>query len=170
MYKSDFANERSDRERMADEIEKKSATANARRQGQSNVVVAVSYKSKDDDFKQKQLDSLQEVYEVAQRKIRDHEKEISDLKEQIQTFISKEEASKRSLEEAIATSSKLNEEVMVLTQQVKQYKKQADNLRSQVEKYEQMNKSRVEQVHVYIYYSVSLTIACTCTCTAGVKL
>ena len=157
MYKSDFDNERSDRERMAHEIEKNMlATANATRQGKGNVVV-VSYKSEDEDIKQKQLDSLQEVYDVAQWKISDLEKEISDLKEQIQTFIRKEGASKRSLEEAIATSSKLNEEVMVLTQQVKQYKKQADNLRSQVEKYEQVIKSRVEQVLLYIYYNVSLT-------------
>lgn len=34
---------------------------------------------------------------------------------------------------------------MLLTQQVKQYKKQADNLRSQVEKYEQMNMSQAQQ-------------------------
>ena len=162
MYKSDFETERSDREHIAHEFEgKKSATANATRQGKSSAVVVSNNKNEDEDIKQKQFDTLLEVYDVAVQKICDLEKEISDLKEQIQTFFSKEEVSKRSLEEAIATSSKLNEDIMVLTQQVKQYKKQADNLRSQVEKYELMNKSRVEQVHVYIYYSVSLTIACT---------
>ena len=163
MYKIDFENERSDRERMADEIEKKkSATGN----GKSNAVLAVSYKNED---KQKQLDSLKKRYDVAVRKTCDLEKEVSDLKEQIQTFISKEEASKRSLEEAIAASSKLNEDIMVLTQQVKQYKKQADNLRSQVEKYEQMNKSRVEQVLLHICGQIFITVwVLTCMyCTAG---
>ena len=149
MYKSDFDTERSDRECMTHEIEKNMlATANATREGKGNVVVVSYNKNEDEDCKQKQLDSLQEVYDVALQKISDHENEISDLKEQIQTFISKEEASKRPLEEATATSSKLNEEVMVPTQQVKQYKKQADNLRSQVEKYEQIIESSVEQVHV----------------------
>ena len=121
--------------------------------------IQLQKKIKDLEIGIEQLTVQSVNHKVAQR---DHENEISDLKEQIQIFISKVEASKRSREEATATSSKLNEEVMVLTQQVNQYKKQADNLRSQVEKYEQMNKSHVEQVHVHIYYSVSLTIACTC--------
>eukprot|EP00731_Ephydatia_muelleri_P005053 Em0002g1229a len=85
---------------------------------------------------------MQEAYGKALKKVSDYDKEMCHLK---QTLKTNEETWKRSLEEARASSSKLNEEVMLLTQQVKQYKKQADNLRSHVEKYELMNKSQVQQ-------------------------
>ena len=131
MYKKDCENERSHRERMINEVAKVKLTK------------SVKQEQHEDRMKQIQLESLQEAYAIAVEKVSDLDKELLELKQTLQT---KEETWKRSLEEARASSSKLNEEVMLLTQQVKQYKKLADNLRSQVEKYEQMNMSQVQQV------------------------
>ena len=132
LYRKDFENER---ERLAGQIEKAKLT---------RTVKQVQHHFGDEERLTKiQLESVQEAYGKALKKVSDFDKEICHLK---QTLKTKEETWKRSLEEARASSSKLNEEVMLLTQQVKQYKKQADNLRSLVEKYELMNKSQVQQV------------------------
>ena len=139
MYKKDFETERNDRTRLAGQIEKAKLTRTVKQEQH--------HFGDEENLKKVQLESLQEAYAKAVKKVSDFDKEVSDLRQTLQT---KEETWKRSLEEARASSSKLDEEGKLLTQQVKQYKKQADNLRSQLEKYEQMNKSQVQQV-LYMY-------------------
>ena len=141
MFRKDFESERHDRARLAGEIEKVKLTRSVKQEQH--------HFGDEERLKKIQLESLQEAYAKAVKKVSDCDKEISDLRQTLQT---KEETWKRSLEEARDSSSKLDEEVKLLTQQVKQYKKQADNLRSQVEKYEQTNKSQVQQVlYMYMY-------------------
>ena len=147
MYKKDFESERDDRTRLAGQIEKAKLTRTVKQEQH--------HFDDEEKLKQIQLQSLQEAYGKAVKKVSDCDKEICDLRQTLQT---KEETRKRSLEEARASSSKLDEEVMLLTQQVKQYKKQADNLRSLVEKYEQMNKSQVQQVLQRLYMYVRVII------------
>ena len=139
MFKKDFESERDDRTRLAGQIEKAKLTRTVKQEQH--------HFGEEEHLKKIQLESMQEAYAKAVKKVSDYDKEVSDLRQTLQT---KEETWKRSLEEARDSSSKLDEEVKLLTQQVKQYKKQADNLRSQLEKYEQMNKSQVQQVlHMY---------------------
>ena len=137
-YIKDFENERDDRTRLASQIEKAKLTRTVKQEKY--------HFSEEENLIKIQLESLQEVYAQALKKVSDCDKEVSDLRQTLQT---KEETWKRSLEEARASSSKLEEEVKLLTQQVKQYKKQADNLRSQLE----MNKSQVQQV---LYFADAL--------------
>ena len=139
MYKKDFESERDDRTRLAGQIEKAKLTRTVKQEQH--------HFGEEEHLKKIKFESMQEAYAKAVKKVSDFDKEVSDLRQTLQT---KEETWKRSLEEARVSSSKLDEEVKLLTQQVKQYKKQADNLRSQLEKYEQMNKSQVQQV-LYMY-------------------
>ena len=134
MYRKDFENERDDRSRLAGLIEKATLTRTVKQEQH--------HLGEEEHLKIIRLESLQEAYIKAVKKVSDYDQEISDLRQTLQT---KEETWKRSLEEARASSSKLDEEVKLLTQQVKQYKKQADNLRSQLESYDQMNKNQVQQ-------------------------
>ena len=145
MYKKDFERERNDRTRLAGQIEKANLTRTVKQEQH--------HFGDEEHLKKVQLVFLQEAYAKAVKKVSDYDKDVSDLRQTLQT---KEETWKRSLEEARASSSKLDEEVMLLTQQVKQYKKQADNLRSQLENYVQMNKSQVQQVlqRLYMYVRV----------------
>ena len=126
-YKRGIENERSDHEKMAYEIEKDT----------TKTVKQENPFCGEEKMKQKTV-PFSEACTAAVLKISHYEKEVLALKQTLQT---KEETWKRSLEEARASSSKLNEEVMLLTQQVKQYKKLAD-------KHEQVNISQVQQIYV----------------------
>ena len=142
MYKKDFESERDDRTRLAGQIAQAKFSQTFKQEQR--------HFGEEEHLKKTKLESVQEAYTKAVKKVSDCDKEISDLRQTLQT---KEETWKRSLEEARVSSSKLDDEVKLLTQQVKQYKKQADNLRSQLEKYEQMNKSQVQQV---LYFADAL--------------
>ena len=139
IYKTDFERERADREHMAGVVETEKSK-NTYKQRLSPGV------HEDESKRQAQIKIMHEDYQRAIRKISELDTEIVDLKEMIKAFNSKEECLKRSLEEASATNTKLSEDNQVLIQQVRQYKKQSDNLRSQVDELKQANSSLVQQV------------------------
>ena len=139
IYKTDFERERADREQLADVVETEKSK-NAHKKRLSPGV------HEDESKRHAQIKIVHEYYQVAIRKISELDTEIVDLKEKIKAFKSKEESFKRSLEEASATNTKLSEDNQVLIQQVRQYKKQSDNLRSQVDELKQANSSQVQQV------------------------
>ena len=132
VYKTDFENERADREHLAGvvETEKSKNTHNKRLSPGLH---------EDESKRQAQIRIVHEDYQRALRKMSELDTEIVDLKQTIDSF-------KRSLEEASATNTKLSEDNQVLIQQVRQYKKQSDNLRSQVDELKQANSSQVQQV------------------------
>ena len=141
VYKTDFERERADREHMAGVVETEKSKNTKQKRGVHE----------DESKRQVQIKIVHEDYPRALRKISELDTEIVDLKEMIKAFNSKEESFKRSLEEASATNTKLSEDNQVLTQQVRQYKKQSDNLRSQVDELKQANSSQVQQVCATLY-------------------
>ena len=116
MYKKDFEIERLDRERMAGEIERARLL---------NPIQPEQHLFCHEERMKHKIVPMPEVCNAAVLKI----KELLELTQTLQT---KEETWKRSLEEARASSSRLNKEV--------------ERTRSHMEKQEQMYKRQIQQV------------------------
>ena len=75
-----------------------------------------------------------------------HRNQLDDLHQQVRH-------TNQQLDEAIANNEKLNDDVLAKTQQVKQYKKQVDGLKTELAKYRPQDKEKVGYVN---------RLACSC--------